>query len=254
MDFSELLIRFRKERSLTQEGLADRVGVSRQSVSKWETGESFPDLPKLMQLADVLDVPMDVLCGRTARTEQTDGGLNEPSDRGSGDATNEEGPAAESAGTGTRSLKKRLPQLFLVLALMAAAGFAGWLIGHAGAVENNTVVLKEFPEKVRVYDVEMSYDGERLICSFVPNYDSPTAVYHVTLWDYFDNEMEADASNSGGVCTVELEGRPGQGARMDLVVREGELERTVRIADTVTVGQFEENGPWHVDYSMSSSY
>ena len=65
MGFSERLIELRKRRKMTQGDLAERVGVSRQSVSKWETGESFPDLPKLVQLADALKVSMDVLCART---------------------------------------------------------------------------------------------------------------------------------------------------------------------------------------------
>lgn len=46
MKFSEKIILARKVKALTQEDLADAVGVSRQAVSKWETGEAKPDLEK----------------------------------------------------------------------------------------------------------------------------------------------------------------------------------------------------------------
>ena len=44
--------------------LAEKIGVSRQAVSKWELGEATPDLNKMVLLADVFDVSLDNLCGR----------------------------------------------------------------------------------------------------------------------------------------------------------------------------------------------
>ena len=64
MSFQENLIRARKARGMTQEELAARLSISRQAVSKWETGESLPDLYKLASLADELGVSTDELCGR----------------------------------------------------------------------------------------------------------------------------------------------------------------------------------------------
>ena len=64
MSFQENLIRARKARGMTQEELAARLSISRQAVSKWETGESLPDLYKLAALADELGVSTDELCGR----------------------------------------------------------------------------------------------------------------------------------------------------------------------------------------------
>ena len=66
MSFQENLIRARKARGMTQEELAARLSISRQAVSKWETGESLPDLYKLAALADELGVSTDELCGREA--------------------------------------------------------------------------------------------------------------------------------------------------------------------------------------------
>ena len=64
--FSEMLLKLRRERGMSQEELGALIGVSRQAVSKWETGEAMPDLHKLLALSDVLQVSLDTLCGREA--------------------------------------------------------------------------------------------------------------------------------------------------------------------------------------------
>ncbi len=61
MSFSENLQYLRKRDKITQEELADRLEVSRQSVSKWETGESFPETEKIIVLCDIFGVTMDEL-------------------------------------------------------------------------------------------------------------------------------------------------------------------------------------------------
>ena len=49
--FKDNLVQLRKMKSMTQEDIAEEVGVSRQSVAKWESGESIPDLEKSRLLA-----------------------------------------------------------------------------------------------------------------------------------------------------------------------------------------------------------
>lgn len=66
MTFHEHLARRRKALGLSQEELAAKIGVSRQAVSKWETGDSTPDLNRLLALAEALDTSLDTLCGREA--------------------------------------------------------------------------------------------------------------------------------------------------------------------------------------------
>ncbi len=61
MEFAEKLIALRKSRELTQEQLAERLNVSRQSISKWETGQVIPEANKLVELSRVFDVTMDYL-------------------------------------------------------------------------------------------------------------------------------------------------------------------------------------------------
>ena len=64
MEFSNKLTQLRKQKGFSQETLAEKIGVSRQAISKWENEESYPDLPKLIALSQVLEVTLDELCGQ----------------------------------------------------------------------------------------------------------------------------------------------------------------------------------------------
>ena len=58
---SENIQALRKKQNWTQETLAEKIGVSRQTVAKWESGESAPDLATAGRLSEVLDVSLDDL-------------------------------------------------------------------------------------------------------------------------------------------------------------------------------------------------
>ena len=59
--FNENLVRLRKINQMTQEDVAEAVGVSRQAVAKWESGETIPDLEKCKLLAELFGVSLDNL-------------------------------------------------------------------------------------------------------------------------------------------------------------------------------------------------
>lgn len=59
--FADNLMELRKRHDLSQEELAGKIGVSRQTLSKYETGESLPDIEKCKALADVFGVTVDDL-------------------------------------------------------------------------------------------------------------------------------------------------------------------------------------------------
>lgn len=61
MTLAEKIAALRGERQLSQGDLAEKLDVSRQSVSKWETGQSVPELDKLIKLADLFGVSVDQL-------------------------------------------------------------------------------------------------------------------------------------------------------------------------------------------------
>ena len=61
MNIADRIQYLRKQRGLSQEELADMVGVSRQSVSKWESEQSIPDLEKIITMSDFFEVTTDYI-------------------------------------------------------------------------------------------------------------------------------------------------------------------------------------------------
>ena len=72
---SENLLTLRKMRKLSQEQVAERVGVSRQAYAKWESGETTPDVGACMELAKLYDVSLDALVNEG---EEKDFGMSLP--------------------------------------------------------------------------------------------------------------------------------------------------------------------------------
>lgn len=71
MEFSEKLTQLRRRQGLSQEHLADRLGVTRQSVSKWEGGAAMPELSKLIALSELFGVSVDYLVKDYLETPET---------------------------------------------------------------------------------------------------------------------------------------------------------------------------------------
>jgi transcriptional regulator with XRE-family HTH domain len=61
MNFQEKLQVLRKEKGLSQENLAEQLGLSRQAVAKWEVGQSYPDINNLIALSDFFRISIDKL-------------------------------------------------------------------------------------------------------------------------------------------------------------------------------------------------
>ena len=59
LNLSNILVKKRKEKGITQDQLAAYIGVSKASVSKWETGQSYPDITFLPQLAAYFNMSVD---------------------------------------------------------------------------------------------------------------------------------------------------------------------------------------------------
>ena len=80
MTFSEIIAKYRKELGLTQEGLALKLGVTNQAVSKWESGQSCPDIALLPLLADLFGITLDQLFGREPKALAAQTALDWPDD------------------------------------------------------------------------------------------------------------------------------------------------------------------------------
>ena len=69
MELAQRIREIRQQRGFSQEALAERMEVSRQAVTKWETGTARPSTEKLLRLAQVLEVPLEDLTGSQSTGE-----------------------------------------------------------------------------------------------------------------------------------------------------------------------------------------
>ncbi len=79
MDLAKKLYELRKQNNMTQEQLAEKLNVSRQSVSKWESGVAYPEMDKLLAICKIFKCPLDVLTGDNelrCETEEKKGYFN----------------------------------------------------------------------------------------------------------------------------------------------------------------------------------
>lgn len=61
MEFNNKLYNLRKQKGLSQEELANRLNVSRQTISKWEVGDSTPDMENLIAISSLFEISLDEL-------------------------------------------------------------------------------------------------------------------------------------------------------------------------------------------------
>ena len=82
MEIGNKIMELRKKKGLSQEELADKVGVARQTISKWELGETSPDLKQARELSKIFNVSLDelvdndikdILVEKTSNTEKLAG-------------------------------------------------------------------------------------------------------------------------------------------------------------------------------------
>ena len=119
MSFAKKMIELRKQQDLSQQDLADRLGVSRQAISRWETGAVQPLADSVKSLAQVFQVSTDYL-------------LNDDLDTPTPPPTAQPAPTPQEEPTPTRKHRKWLLALAAlaaaaVLVLVTAAGTAYYL-------------------------------------------------------------------------------------------------------------------------------
>ena len=69
MEFGNRLYELRRGRGLSQEDLAENLGVTRQTVSKWEVGDSAPDMAKLLAMGELFGISLDeLMLGKVSET------------------------------------------------------------------------------------------------------------------------------------------------------------------------------------------
>ena len=69
MNLGENLKKLRKENNLSQEQLADKLNISRQAISKWESGKAYPDIDNLILLRNIFNTTIDDLVLREDKVD-----------------------------------------------------------------------------------------------------------------------------------------------------------------------------------------
>lgn len=77
MNFNEKFIELRKSKGLSQDELGDKLGVSRQTVSKWELAQSYPDFQRLVLISDYFGLSLDILVKDVDVQDVRDKNLND---------------------------------------------------------------------------------------------------------------------------------------------------------------------------------
>jgi transcriptional regulator with XRE-family HTH domain len=72
MEFSKKLVYLRTQKKLTQTQLAERLGVTRQSVYKWESGQSYPEAMTLWEMHLLFDISLDILLDASVSLGEAD--------------------------------------------------------------------------------------------------------------------------------------------------------------------------------------
>lgn len=71
MEFNNRLYNLRKQKGFSQEELASKLNVSRQTISKWEIGDSTPDMEKLITISELFEISLDELVLGKVQTAST---------------------------------------------------------------------------------------------------------------------------------------------------------------------------------------
>ena len=230
MRFCDQLAALRRRAELTQGELAEQLDVSRQAVSKWETGESTPDLAKLMQLAQVLGVSLDELCARPGPKEQ------EQPDAGEKPADPQ--AAGQSEKRGGSGKKRTMLRVLVIVAALLAGGIAGYLLGRAGTGQGGTA-SKKIPDNLRADSVQLQADEYYLYCFFYINYYSDTASFQVRLTDDQQHVYrDVPVVERDGECKIWIPidtFYPDAIAKLEITVTEGKADKTVDVAWDIVV-------------------
>ena len=119
MSLGETIYRLRTEKNLSQGDLAERLEVSRQSVSKWENNSAVPDLEKIIKLSEIFEVSLDELVKGEAVPQRTETVTSEPR----GEKKEAGFPSRKIAGTILLCMAFFVVMLFLV----AGGGLGGFI-------------------------------------------------------------------------------------------------------------------------------
>lgn len=210
MTFSENLTRIRKTRGFSQEELASRISVSRQAVSKWETGDAMPDLNNLLLLAQALEVTLEELCKGESPAEQT--------------------PSPSPA-------KKPwvLIVLCILLSLALVASLALLFSLPTSVKQEENSYMQALAEEFSVTGVNFSgKSNEEVSYQFVPSLSGEEFSYRIAFTDADGNTSTYPALCTDGVCTGTVEPRGLSGYTVTVTVSCKDYSKHIAIAQNLS--------------------
>ena len=234
MSFQENLIRARKARGMTQEELAARLSISRQAVSKWETGESLPDLYKLAALADELGVSTDELCGREPAL------CGEVPAAASAEETAERAAFAEEL---RRIAKQNRSLRYVVGILVLICGVLTMLSGYRSlqnskAPSNEITTPAPLPDTITISGLTLDIDGIALVFRFVPSVSGEGYEWSASCAPDNNGLTSVETTMDGGICTVRLLNvSQYDGVTLSATVTNGTESRSICLATDIRVGE-----------------
>jgi len=133
MNIADRIQHLRKTKGISQEELADKIGVSRQSVSKWESEQSLPDMDKIIILSDFFEVTTDyILKGIETKAQMGEAGMNANIFVMIATALNFIGLLIASA----LWYEEQTPMAIVAGLILMAVGCMTFGIGHANSTQN----------------------------------------------------------------------------------------------------------------------
>lgn len=157
MNLSEKITKLRKEKSLSQEAFAEKLGVSRQSVSKWETGSALPDTDKIVAMSELFGVTADYLLKDDYPEEQEHAPDPEPiqeepvSEEPTPPVNTDETVVYEQAAEPKNEKRKVFPKIIAIILVVLIAASA--------------MIIPTFSDKIKNYWWELN--GGRVEYPFV---------------------------------------------------------------------------------------
>lgn len=148
MTLSEKILYCRRKNGLSQEALAEKIGVSRQAISKWETGDATPEIGKLKALADAFCVTTDWLLSDAEPEVEAPAAAPEPQEKKTGAESTWVDALPGFVGT----MIRRYGWLYGVYTALSGLGFV--VIGTLARV-----LTRRMFSDFDVFDMGMGFDG-----------------------------------------------------------------------------------------------
>lgn len=218
MKFNENLIGYRKLKGLTQEEMAEKMQVSRQSVSKWENGEAVPELAKIIKLADILEVSLDVLCGRIEEEKTI--------------------PESKCEHETTKKKHGKVLLSAILAVVIIASGLFGFCVGNLKKGVASSKVY-ELPDVIEVSGVTFHLEENVLTCGFVPSVYSEKLSYRVNVSDFRGENTSYEPEFTNGIGEASIIVSAYDSYKVVLEITNGEENRSITLIDEIFI---ENNG------------